>query len=175
MATWSQQSPQGSSAGSSRSQCFSFLATKDHFSSNWTSRVRGGKSHALVVEVLRVPAGHEGQADDGVLVHPGQAAGLADADALLQVGQDGGGFVLGQATVEQSRPLAFAEAVLAGAAGQVTAAFARPVAEGDAEVALAAAAIVGAVRVLAAEGLEVIHGVPYRQNERVLAITLALL
>src|SRR5262245_37865474 len=99
-ATWSQQSPQGSSAGSARLQCASFLATKDHVSSNWTSRVCGGKSHDVVVEVVGVAAGLHGQADDGVLVHPRQAAGLADAHAFVEVGQDGEGFRLGQAAVE---------------------------------------------------------------------------
>ena len=42
------------------SQFFCFLPTNAHFSSNWTSRVSGGKGHQLVVGVLGVldrPAG----------------------------------------------------------------------------------------------------------------------
>jgi len=74
--------------GSSRSQCFSFLVTNDHFSSNWTSCVAGGKSHELVVELLGVRAGQQAVADDGVLVHADQARGLADADAFGDVAQD---------------------------------------------------------------------------------------
>jgi len=72
-----------------RSQCFSFLVTNDHFSSNWTSCVAGGKSHELVVELLGVRAGQQAVADDGVLVHADQARGLADADAFGDVAQDG--------------------------------------------------------------------------------------
>src|SRR5205085_10965046 len=68
-ATWSQQSPHQSSASSLRSPCFSFLATKAHFSSNCTARVRGGKGHELVVALLGVVAGPQGVADDGVLAH----------------------------------------------------------------------------------------------------------
>src|SRR5438093_971989 len=46
-APWSQQSPQPNSPGL---QCFCFLPAKDHFSSNRTAVVLGGKSHELVVE-----------------------------------------------------------------------------------------------------------------------------
>src|SRR5687768_6097737 len=75
-ATWSQLSPSSPAKGSSGWQCFSFLATNDHFSSNCTSRVRGGKSHALVVDFLGVLAGDQGQPHHRVFVHPDQAAGL---------------------------------------------------------------------------------------------------
>jgi hypothetical protein len=94
------------------------LATNDHFSSNCTSWVSGGKAHQLVVELLGVAAGLEGEADDGVLADPDQAGGLADADALGEVGQDGEGLVGGQAGVEQGRALALGEAGLAGLAVQ---------------------------------------------------------
>jgi hypothetical protein len=40
---------------------FCFLPTKAHFSSNWTSRVQGGKGHPLVVGGLGVPADLPGQ------------------------------------------------------------------------------------------------------------------
>src|SRR4051812_6879051 len=78
IATWSQVSPLRSSAGSSGSQFFSFLATKAHFSSNWTSRVRGGKPDQLVVEVAGMLAGQLAQAADGAAVHLAEPAGLTD-------------------------------------------------------------------------------------------------
>src|SRR5947199_6813728 len=105
MATWSQWSPFWSSLGLLRSQCFSFLATKDHFSSNCTSRVCGGKSHEFVVELLGVPAGRQGQADHGILVNAGQATGLADADPFLEVGQGVHDFGIGESAVEQGGAL----------------------------------------------------------------------
>ena len=74
-ATWSHQSPCWSSAGSSGSQCSCFLTTNDHFSSNWTSRVLGGKRHQLVVELAGVVAGQPGVADHGVAVHLHQPRG----------------------------------------------------------------------------------------------------
>jgi len=165
--------PQRSSSGLSRSQCFSFLVTKDHFSSNWTSRVLGGKSHELVVEVLGLATRLQGQADDGVLVDAGQAAGLADADPLLQVGKDGEGFLLREVAVKQGRALQLAKAVLAGAAGEVTA-LGRAVAKGDAEVAQTTLAILSTVRILAAEVLEVVHVLPWRKNNRAVASMLPL-
>src|SRR3954452_16308537 len=95
-AVWSQSSPLSSSRGSSGSQFFSFLATKFHFSSNWTSRVRGGKIHEFIVEVLGLVAGFGEEARDGVPGDAGQAAGGADADALADVVQDRDGLVGGQ-------------------------------------------------------------------------------
>src|SRR3954470_19791634 len=88
IATWSQVSPLRSSAGSSRSQFFSFLATKAHFSSNWTSRVRGGKHDQLVVEVAGVFPGDPAQAADGAAIHLAEPSGLADAAPLGDVLQD---------------------------------------------------------------------------------------
>src|SRR5215213_3513510 len=62
-AVWSQQSPR---RGSSGSQFLSFRPTNDHFSSNWTSRVAGGKSHEVVVEGAGVFAGPADVPGDGV-------------------------------------------------------------------------------------------------------------
>src|SRR4051812_8535803 len=157
-ATWSQLSPCCRSAGSSGSQCFSFLATKDHFSSNCTSRVRGGKSHDFVVDVLGVLAGHHGQANHGVLVDADQATGLTDPTTLLEVLQDRQGSVVGEFATVQGRALAFREALLASAAGQDAALLVGAVAEADAQIAEAALAVVGTLLVLTAEGFQVVHG-----------------
>src|SRR5262249_52595698 len=92
-AVWSQSSPLSWSWGS---VFFCFLATKFHFSSSWTSRVRGGKSHELVVEVLGLVAGFGEEARDGVPADPGQPAGGADAAALAEMVQDTDGLVGGQ-------------------------------------------------------------------------------
>jgi hypothetical protein len=64
------------------------LATKDHFSSNWTSRVRGGKGDQFVVEVAGVIAGDPAQATDRSAVDLAEPAGLADAAPLSDVLQD---------------------------------------------------------------------------------------
>src|SRR5438270_2910140 len=103
---WSQQSPQRAPAGPAGSQCFCFLATKDHFSSNWTSCVAGGKSHDLVVGVFGMGAGPQGVADDCVLIDAGQAGRLADAAAVLEVLEDGQGPVVVQAGAKQGGALA---------------------------------------------------------------------
>jgi hypothetical protein len=132
------------------------LATKDHFSSNWTSWVCGGKSHELVVGLLRVRAGLDGVADDGVFIDAGQAGGLADAAPLSEVLEDGQGLGVGQARAEQGGAGPLGEAPLAGATDEHAAAV-LAVAEADAEVIPAAHAVVGAVGVLAAEAAEVVH------------------
>jgi hypothetical protein len=77
-----------SSAGSSGSQFASFLATNAHFSSDWTSRVRAGNGHQLVVEIAGLRAGQTAQATDRAAVHLAQPAGLAGASALGDVLQD---------------------------------------------------------------------------------------
>jgi len=109
------------------------------------------------VEFLGVLASADGQAHDGVFVDAHQAAGLADAATLLQVLQDGDGFVLREFAVEQGRAFTFGEALLAGAAAQ-DAALVGTVAEADAQVVAATLAVVSAVGVLAAEGFQVVHG-----------------
>jgi hypothetical protein len=58
--------------------------TNDHISSNWTSRVRGGKSHELVLSVAGVCPGSRGQADDRIAVDVDQASGRSDAAAFGQ-------------------------------------------------------------------------------------------
>ena len=63
------------------------------------------------MDVLGVAAGLEGEPNDGVLVDPGQPAGLADADAFLEVGQHGHRLVVREAAVEQRRAVAFAAVI----------------------------------------------------------------
>src|SRR5262249_38027056 len=142
-ATWSHWSPRKRSPSSSGSQCFSFLPTKDHFSSSCTLAVRGGKGHELVVEPAGVVAGQQGVAGGRVLVDAHQPPRLADAAALLRVLQQRQGLLRRQSAVEQGRPLALGEAGLAGAAAE-QAALVGAVAAGDGEVAGAAPAAVGA-------------------------------
>ena len=103
-------------------------------------------------------AGEDGQADDRVVVDTDQAARLADAAALLQVPQDGEGFVLRKFAVKSGGAFALGKALLAGAAGQDAALLVGAVAEADAEIVAAALAVVLAVGVLAAEGFQVVHG-----------------
>jgi hypothetical protein len=128
------------------------LPTNDHCSSNSTARVLGGKSQQLVVELLGVVTGPQGRADDRVLVRARQSAGLTDAAALLEVGEDVEDLVVGEAGAKQGSALA----LLAGAAGEQAALLVLTLAEGAAAVVAAAAAVVGALGVLAAETAEVI-------------------
>src|SRR4029077_19416156 len=117
-ARWSQQSPHKSSAGAAGAQCCSFLPTNDHFSSNWTSRVLGGKGHEFVVELLGLLTRQQAKADHRVLVHADQPAGLPHPTTVRDVLEQRHDLVLWQAAVEQWRALAFREAGLTGAAAE---------------------------------------------------------
>jgi hypothetical protein len=147
-----------SSAGSSGSQFFSFLATKAHFSSNWTSRVRGGKRDQFVVEVAGVLAGQAAQAADGAAIHPAEPAGLADATPLGDVLQDRFGLLRRQSRVEQGSALPLGEAALAGAAPEHASLLLRAVAAGHGQISGPPRAVVGAAGIQAAEAREVVHG-----------------
>jgi hypothetical protein len=83
------------------------------------------------VEILGVLAGDHRQPYHGVLVDPDQAAGLADATALLEMLEDGKGFVLGELGAIQGCALAFGEALLAGTTGQDAALAVGTIAEAD--------------------------------------------
>lgn len=133
------------------------MVTNDHFSSNWTSCVAGGKSHEFVVSLLGVGAGLQGVANDGVFIDARQACGLADAAAILEVGEDGDGLVFREPRGEQGGALALGETCPAGAADEQAALLAGAVAEADAEVVTAAEAVIRAVGVLAAKEAEVVH------------------
>src|SRR5262245_1251737 len=153
-AVWSQSSPLSSSRGSSGSQFFSFLATKFHFSSSWTSRVLGGKSHELVVEVLGLVAGFGEEARDGVPGGTGQAAGGADAAPLAEMVQDGDGFVDGQLGARKGGALAFGVGPLAGAAVDHADRLVAPAEAAEIKVAAAALTVVGAGGIVAEEVLD---------------------
>jgi hypothetical protein len=139
------------------SQPFSFLWTKDHFSSSWSLVVRGGKAGQLAVGRPGVLARLAAQPRDGVAVDADESLGLADAAAVLEVGQGGAGHRLVEAAGEQRGPLALGEAGLAGLAVEQAAAV-RAVAGADGDVGAAALAVFDAVAVEAAEAGEVFHG-----------------
>jgi hypothetical protein len=94
----------------------------------------GGKSHQLVVGLVGVRAGPQGVADDGVFIDTDEACGLADATAILEVGEDGEGSVLREPGGEEGGALALGETCLTGAADEQATLLARAVAEADAEV-----------------------------------------
>ena len=136
------------------------MKTNDHFSSNWTSRVFGGKRHDLVVELAGVLAGEPGVADHGVAVHLHQPGGGADAVAFGEVLEDRGGLLLGQLRAEEGRPLAFGEPSLAAAAVEQPPELVLAVEGADGQVIAASLAVVGALGVQAAEARQVLgHGV----------------
>jgi len=111
------------------------------------------------VELLGVFAGPTAVAQDRVLVDAHQPAGLANADALGDVLEQGHRLVFRELGAEQGSALALGEAGLAGAAAEHAAA-AGAVAGGDGEVAQTAAAVVGASGVLAAEAAQVVRQRP---------------
>jgi hypothetical protein len=101
--------------------------------------------------------GDAGQATDRVLIDADQAAGGADAAALVEVPEDGEGLLLGEMAVEQGRPLALGEAALTRPAVEQADVVPLAVAGADREVAGGAAGVEGAVGVLTAEAREVVH------------------
>jgi hypothetical protein len=76
------------------------LKTYDHFSSSWTSQVRGGKSHELVVEVSGVLAQASGVADHRVGGHAHPPGCGPHPVAVGQMPDHIEGLVLRQATAE---------------------------------------------------------------------------
>src|SRR5215207_131754 len=150
-ATWSQQSPQSPLRASSGSRFFCFLPTNDHFSSNWTSLVAGGKGDQLVVEFGRVVAGEAGVPGDGVRVDPGEPSGLAGADPFGHVSQDRDRRRRGEPGTEQGCALALREPGLAGRAPEHPTGLIRSVPRGHGQVPVSPLPNVGTVRVLTAE------------------------
>src|SRR5260221_13504185 len=74
---------------------------------------------------------------------------------MLEHGQ---GFLVREFAAVQRRAFAFGEALLTSAAGEHTAIFVGAITEANAEVVQATVSVVGAVRILAAEGFQVVHG-----------------
>jgi hypothetical protein len=138
-------------------QFFCFLATNDHISSNWTSRVSGGKGHELVVCVPGVLSGPACQPHDGVAVDTDKTLGLADAIALDQVFEDGDCLLRGQAGMGQRGALALGEAGLARPAVEQSDVVVLTVAVADREIAGITSTVERAIGILAAEAREVVH------------------
>jgi hypothetical protein len=134
------------------------LPTNAHFSSNWTSRVRGGKSHEFVVDLAGVGAGDAGQSNDRVLVHPDEATGLSDPAILLQMPQHGDGFFLGEFAAVEGTAFAFGKALPTSAASEDARGLVGSVAETDPQIIQTAAAVVVTVGVLTTEDFQVVHG-----------------
>ncbi len=95
-------------------------------------------------------------AEDGVLAHADKSAGLADAAALGDMGEEGKDFVLRQVGVEQGSAFSLGKPGLAGLAIEQTALLGTVVSAHSA-VAVAAFAVVQTIRIMAAEKCEVIH------------------
>jgi hypothetical protein len=134
------------------------LATNDHISSNWISRVSGGKGHEFVVGVSGVLSGQASQPHDGVAMDTDEPFGLTDPVAFDQMFQDGDRLFRGQTPVEQRRTLAFREAGLARLTVEQSDPLVFAIAIADREVAGVALTVERAVGILAAEAREIIHG-----------------
>jgi hypothetical protein len=133
------------------------LATKAHFSSNWTSRVRGGKHDQFVVEVAGVLSGQSAVATDRVAVHFAEPPGLADATPLGDVLQHRFDLLGREPGAEENRTLALGEAGLAGAATEHAADLLGTISAGHAQISRPSLAVVGTLGIQAAESREVVH------------------
>jgi hypothetical protein len=127
------------------------LATNDHISSSWISRLSGGKGHELVVDDPGVLAGQAGQPHDGVAMDPDQAFGLADPVTFDQMLEDGDHFLRGEAGVGQGSALALGEPGPAGIAVEQPDLSMFAVAVADREIAGVSSAVERASGVLATE------------------------
>jgi len=134
------------------------LATKDHFSSNWASRVRGGNRDQLVVEVVGVIASDPAQAADRTTIDLAEPAGLTDAASLGDMLQDRFDFLRRQPGVEQWCSFPLREASLANPAAEHASGLLRAIATGHREISCSAFAVFGALGIQAAEAREVVHG-----------------
>ncbi len=115
------------------------------------------------MQLFGVFAGPYAVADDGVLAHADQAAGLADTDALGDMLQDSHGLIFRQAAVKQRRALALGKARLARAAVQQSALL-PTVMSADGQIPVTAFAVVRTRFVLAAELAKIIHDRPSKVN-----------
>jgi hypothetical protein len=136
------------------------LATNDHFSSNWTSVVRGGEGDQLVVGRLGVVAGLADVSGHRIAVDSHESLGLADAAAVGHMFEHGEGLLLGQMGMEQRGALAFGEPVATGAATEQADRVVLAVMTADGEVFAATHTMIGTVGIQAAEPRKVIHSPP---------------
>jgi hypothetical protein len=109
------------------------------------------------MSVVGMAAGDAGQSAHGVGIDADQSSGGADAAALVEVLEDGQGFLRGEMAVEQRRALALGEAALAGLAVEQADVVLLAVAGADGEITGIAAGVEYALGVLAAEASEVVH------------------
>jgi hypothetical protein len=110
------------------------------------------------MSVVGMLSGDASQSADGVGIDADEPPCGADATALIEVLEDGDGLLLGEMGVEQSRPLAFGEAVFAGVAVKQSDVVLFAVAGADREIPGMAPTVGGADGVLTAEASEVVHG-----------------
>jgi hypothetical protein len=125
------------------------LPTNAHFSSNWTSRVAGGKSHDLVVGAFGVLASQKRQPGDGVLTDPHEPSGLSGTTAIREVLKDVRDLVVRELGVEVGGTLELGEPSLAGVAVQEPV-IPLAVVAADRKVAGATPAMLGTVRIVTA-------------------------
>ena len=105
-----------------------------------------------------MPAGDPAVAGDGVVVHPTEPAGLADAAPLGDVLQDRLDLLGREPGVEEGRPLALGEPGLAGPAAEHATRLAGSVAVRHGQVSDPPLTVVGAERIQAAEASQIVHG-----------------
>jgi hypothetical protein len=158
IATWSQVSPLRSSPGSLGLQFFSFLATKAHFSSNWTSRVFGGKSDEFVVKVAGVQAGYSAETADRATIDLAKSTRLADAASLADVVYHRLDLLRWKPGVEVRGPLPLGKTGLANTAPKHSPFLIQAVSTGHGQISCSALTMLGADGIEAAEAREVIHG-----------------
>jgi hypothetical protein len=159
-ATWSQLSPCLASSGSAGSQCFSFFPTKDHFSSNCTSRVSGGNRHKLVVKVVCVVARQSAVTHYRVPVYAHQTARFSHATTFGNVFQDRADFLLGKGRTPKWRSLPLGKPCLASATAEHPHLLVRPITTAHREIPASSLAIVGALGIQTTEPRQIIHDRP---------------
>ena len=111
------------------------------------------------MSIVGMLSGGEGQSDDGVGLDADEAAGLSDAVALGQMVEDGDGRFLGESAAVQGCALALGEASAAGVAVELAILLGFAVTAADREIASVASAVKRTVGILAAEAVEIVHGV----------------
>jgi len=102
-------------------------------------------------------SGDAGQSTDGVGIDADQASGGANATALVEVPEHVEGLSSGEMAVEQGRPLALGESILARLAVEQPDVVLLAVAGAGREVTGVTRAVEGAVGILATEACEVVH------------------